>query len=68
MPREQSRSSSHKKLRKAFNNIFLVPKKDGRMGPVINLRALNQFINVQHFKMEGIHTSVVDIAFGSYPI
>ncbi len=25
------------------------------MRPVINLKALNQFVEVQHFKMEGMH-------------
>ena len=37
-----------------FSNIFLVPKKDGRMRPVINLKALNQYVQPQHFKMEGM--------------
>ena len=39
-----------------YSNLFLVPKKDGGQRPVINLKALNQFLQPQHFKMEGIHT------------
>ena len=36
-----------------YSNIFLVPKKDGGMRPVINLKRLNEFITPHHFKMEG---------------
>ena len=32
--------------------LFLVPKKDGKLRPVIDLSSLNQYINKQHFKME----------------
>ena len=39
-----------------YSNLFLVPKKDGGQCPAINLKALNEFVNKQHFKMEGIHT------------
>ena len=35
--------------------LFLVPKKDGSQRPVINLKKLNQFVEYQHFKMEGLH-------------
>lgn len=39
-----------------FSNVFLVPKKDGNMRPVINLKTLNQYVLTDHFKMEGLHT------------
>ena len=35
--------------------IFIVPKKDGGYCPVINLRALNNYILEENFKMEGFH-------------
>ena len=38
-----------------FSQMFLVPKKDGRQRPVINLKRLNQSVKSKHFKMEGIH-------------
>ena len=39
-----------------YSSLFLVPKKDGGMRPVINLKCLNECIVPHHFKMEGIHT------------
>ena len=39
-----------------YSSLFLVPKKDGGLRPVINLKKLNKFIAPHHFKMEGIHT------------
>ena len=38
------------------STLFLVPKKDGGQRPVINLKNLNTFVDVPHFKMEGIHS------------
>jgi len=34
------------------SQLFLVEKK---VGPVINLKCLNQFVKTEHFKMEGLH-------------
>ena len=39
-----------------YSTLFLVPKTEGRMRPVIDLKALNFWVLPQHFKMEGIHT------------
>ncbi len=35
-----------------YSQIFLVPKNDGDMRPVIDLSTLNQYIEPQHFQME----------------
>ena len=40
--------------------MFVVPKKDGGWRPIINLRKLNAFLSVSHFKMESIN-SVKDV-------
>ena len=37
-----------------YSPIFLVPKRDGGWRPVINLRHLNSFLRVEHFKMENL--------------
>ena len=39
-----------------YSNLFLVPKKNGQMRPVINLKRLNEWVITEHFKMEGIPT------------
>ena len=36
------------------NRLFVIPKKDGSLQPVINLRPLNCFMENFHFKMEEI--------------
>ena len=36
-------------------NIFVIPKKIKGYRPVINLKDLNSFLEVHHFKMEGLH-------------
>ena len=33
----------------------MVPKKEGQMWPVLNLKPLNKFIYHRHFKKEGMH-------------
>ena len=37
------------------SQLLLVPKKGGGQYPVINLRAMNRYIQVDHFKMEEFH-------------
>lgn len=37
-----------------FSPIFVVPKKDGGWRPVVNLKGLNNFLRIDHFKMESI--------------
>lgn len=37
-----------------LSSLFAVPKEAGKLRPVVDLRALNEFIPYRHFKMEGI--------------
>ena len=36
--------------------IFCVPKKDGKVRLILNLKKLNSFVSYHHFKMETIHS------------
>ena len=49
-----------------YSTLFLVPKTEGRMRPVINLKAFNFWVQPQHFKMEGIHTLREIVAEGEW--
>ena len=53
-------ADSHPSQAEFYSVLFLVPKKNGQMRPVINLKALNQWVETPHFKMEGL-TSLRDL-------
>lgn len=38
-----------------ISNIFVVPKKNGKLRPVINLRSLNEFVSYEKFKQENLN-------------
>lgn len=41
-----------------LSNIFLIPKSNGKMRFILNLKKLNQFISTQHFKLEDLRTAL----------
>ena len=45
--------SGHKSF---YSTLFLVVKKGGQIRPVINLKKLNEWVEPQNFKMEGMRT------------
>lgn len=49
------------------SNLFVIPKKTpGKFRPIINLKALNRHIVLNHFKMEGISTVKETIREGDW--
>lgn len=49
-----------------ISGFFLVPKASGGWRPIINLKALNLFIQHRHFKMEGVNTVKYTIRKGDW--
>ena len=47
-----------------ISNLFVIPKKNGELRPVINLKPLNEFVRYHHFKMEGLN-SLLDLLSGA---
>ena len=39
-----------------LSHLFVRPKKNGGMRPILNLKSLNKFVKYQHFKMEGFQS------------
>ncbi|CAD6230766.1 GSCOCG00012196001-RA-CDS [Cotesia congregata] len=48
-----------------LSSIFLVPKKNGKMRFILNLKNLNSFIETTHFKMEDFRT-VLELKMSKY--
>jgi hypothetical protein len=48
------------------SNLFVIPKKDGGLRPVLNLKPLNRYLPIQHFKMETMTTITNLLQPGDY--
>ena len=51
-----------------ISSYFLTPKSDGSKRFILNLKKLNEFIKVEHFKMEDIRTASKLVSKNSYMI
>ena len=48
------------------SNLFVIPKKNGELRPLINLKPLNDFVKYHHFKMESLPHMVDLLSVGQY--
>ena len=49
-----------------ISNIFIRPKKDGAFRMILNLKALNKFVDYHHFKMDTFRTALKVIPPGCF--
>lgn len=49
-----------------LSDVFLVPKSDGKMRFILNLKKLNKYVHKEHFKMEDIRTATKLLTQGCF--
>lgn len=49
-----------------ISKIFMIPKPNGKKRFILNLKSLNKFIDVQHFKLEDLRTAIKLISENCY--
>ena len=47
-----------------YSNLFTVPRKEGKVRPILDLKALNNYVRVQKFRMESIRSVVASLVHG----
>ena len=51
-----------------YSTIFIVPKRQGGLRPILNLRPLNQMVVPKHFKMETLRSIMKALKKGDYAV
>ncbi|CAJ0961645.1 unnamed protein product [Ranitomeya imitator] len=49
-----------------YSNLFVVPKKDGAVRPILDLKLLNRFVRVRHFRMESLRSVISSLEKGEF--
>lgn len=49
-----------------YSNLFTVPKKDGSVRPILDLKMLNRHVRVRKFKMESLRSVVASLERGEF--
>ncbi|CAJ0964457.1 unnamed protein product [Ranitomeya imitator] len=49
-----------------YSNLFVVPKKDGSLRPILDLKRLNHHLRIRHFRIESLCSVVVSMEPGEF--
>jgi hypothetical protein len=49
-----------------YSTFFIVPKKDGGLRPILNLKPLNVYMEKSHFKMETLRSIIQALHVGEW--
>ncbi|CAJ0939659.1 unnamed protein product [Ranitomeya imitator] len=49
-----------------YSNLVMVPQKDGRVRPILDLKLLNRFVKVHHFRMESLRSVIASMEHGEF--
>ncbi|CAJ0933392.1 unnamed protein product [Ranitomeya imitator] len=49
-----------------YSNLFMVPKKGGTVRPILDLKLLNRFVKVRHFRMESLRSVIASMEQGKF--
>lgn len=54
------------RFRGFYSNLFTVPKKDGSVRPILDLKMLNRHVRVRKFRMESLRSVVASLEQGEF--
>ena len=54
------------RFRGFYSNLFTVPRKEGKVRPILDLKALNRFVRLWKFRMESLRSVVASLNPGDF--
>ncbi|CAJ0968421.1 unnamed protein product [Ranitomeya imitator] len=54
------------RFRRFYSNLFVVPKKGDSVRPILDLKQLNKYVRVRHFRMESLRSIIASMEKEEY--